>query len=225
MTEQAVSSDSDSSAHDPRERILSAACRVISRRGADHTRYVDIAREAGVSVGSIQHYFDGRAELLAAAFHAFNNKTNAAAKAIYETEPNPVNRLVALVRFCVEGPKGWDFHDTWSVWLEYWSSSNRDAELRSTGGSLYDLWRQPFHDAIEDGAEDGLFELAHPIPDTVDRIIGSIEGLSLRALLEPDRMPLQRMFDMLIDVVRLELGVSIPVGPAVGRMSAPPVHS
>jgi AcrR family transcriptional regulator len=223
MTEQALPSDGDTPGDDPRERILSAACRVIARRGGDHTRYVDIAREAGVSVGSIQYYFDGRAELLSAAFYWFNDKTTAAAKAIYETEPNPLNRLVALVRFCVEGPEGWDFYGTWSVWLEYWSSSNRDLELRNP--TLYDRWRQPFHDAITDGAEERLFELVHPVDDSVDRIIAAIEGLSMRALLEPDRVPVQRMFELLIGVVGVELGIQIPAGSRVSSSSAPPVHS
>jgi AcrR family transcriptional regulator len=223
MTEQAVPSHGDPPGDDPRERILSAACRVIARRGGDHTRYVDIAREAGVSVGAIQYYFDGRAELLSAAFYSFNDKTIAATKAIYETEPSPVDRLVAMVRFCVEGPEGWDFYGTWSVWLEYWSSSNRDDELRNS--TLYDRWRQPFHDAITDGAQEGLFELIHPVDDSVDRIIAAIEGLSMRALLERDRMPLQRMFELLIGVVGVELGIQIPVAPLVGSRSAPPVHT
>jgi AcrR family transcriptional regulator len=201
-------------ADDPRARILESAARVIAERGGDHARYVDIARAAGVSVGSIQHYFDGRAALLSTSFIAFNEKSDAAARAIYEREANPLNRLVELIRFGVEGPPGWGFDDTWSVWLEYWSSSNRDPGLRQSGATIYDVWRTPFHETLADGAAQGLFELRNPPEDTVDRIIGCMEGLATRVLLEPDRMTPQRMFSLLLDLVSIELGVKLTVSAA-----------
>ena len=47
-----------------RAAIIAATARVIVTNGVDSTRLADVAEEAGVSVGLIQHYFVTRDELL-----------------------------------------------------------------------------------------------------------------------------------------------------------------
>ena len=51
-----------------RPQILEAAMRAIIEHGFDAVRYVDVAEEAGVAVGTVQHYFASRDALLGAAF-------------------------------------------------------------------------------------------------------------------------------------------------------------
>ena len=48
--------------------VLEAACRVIANRGADATRFADVAAESGVPVSTLQYYFGSREDLLVAAF-------------------------------------------------------------------------------------------------------------------------------------------------------------
>src|SRR2546428_13532303 len=48
--------------------VLEAACRVIADRGADATRFADVAAESGVPVSTLQYYFGSREDLLVAAF-------------------------------------------------------------------------------------------------------------------------------------------------------------
>ena len=48
--------------------MLEAACRVIADRGADATRFADVAAESGVPVSTLQYYFGSREDLLVAAF-------------------------------------------------------------------------------------------------------------------------------------------------------------
>ena len=48
--------------------VLEAACRVIAERGADATRFADVAAESGVPVSTLQYYFGSREDLLVAAF-------------------------------------------------------------------------------------------------------------------------------------------------------------
>src|SRR5947209_2417018 len=47
--------------------VLEAACRVIADRGADATRFADVAAESGVPVSTLQYYFGSREDLLVAA--------------------------------------------------------------------------------------------------------------------------------------------------------------
>ncbi|MFH8381722.1 TetR/AcrR family transcriptional regulator [Kitasatospora sp. NPDC018058] len=48
-----------------RETIARALWRVVEQRGATHLTLREVAQEAGVSLGQLQHYFGSRAELLA----------------------------------------------------------------------------------------------------------------------------------------------------------------
>ncbi len=43
-----------------RPQILEAAMRAIIEHGFDAVRYVDVAEEAGVAVGTVQHYYASR---------------------------------------------------------------------------------------------------------------------------------------------------------------------
>ena len=68
--------------------ILAAATRAIAERGFDGVRYVDVAEEAGVAVGTVQHYFPSRDALLGAAFLEVNSTAVA-------REPGPWRPSVA----------------------------------------------------------------------------------------------------------------------------------
>ncbi|MFD8705841.1 TetR/AcrR family transcriptional regulator [Kitasatospora sp. NPDC059648] len=48
-----------------RETIARALWRVVEQRGATHLTLREVAQEAGISLGQLQHYFGSRAELLA----------------------------------------------------------------------------------------------------------------------------------------------------------------
>lgn len=55
---------------DKRQRILEAALKVFAAEGVHGTPVPPIAREAGVSVGSLYRYFDSKEELVNALFQA-----------------------------------------------------------------------------------------------------------------------------------------------------------
>ena len=58
--------------------VLEAAGRVIAERGADATRFADVAAESGVPVSTLQYYFGSREDLLVAAFrHASGTEIEA----------------------------------------------------------------------------------------------------------------------------------------------------
>src|SRR5512138_2697454 len=46
-----------------RRQILDAAIRVFSRSGFDGATLADVAKQAGVSVGTVAHYFGSKADL------------------------------------------------------------------------------------------------------------------------------------------------------------------
>ncbi|HKA12185.1 MAG TPA: helix-turn-helix domain-containing protein [Candidatus Dormibacteraeota bacterium] len=58
----------ESKAQAMRERIVTAAVRVMGERGVTNTTTKEIAREAGVSEGSLYNHFDSKTALFGAAF-------------------------------------------------------------------------------------------------------------------------------------------------------------
>lgn len=65
-------------AHDERRRsILDAVFTIIDTAGADQVSIRNVANEADVSVGRVQHYFPTKDDLLAEAFSAINDRGTA----------------------------------------------------------------------------------------------------------------------------------------------------
>lgn len=66
-----------------RDRIVAAAVRVMAERGATSTTTKEIAREAGVSEGSLYNHFENKTELFGAAFGSVSSGIRAAMQELF----------------------------------------------------------------------------------------------------------------------------------------------
>jgi TetR/AcrR family transcriptional repressor of bet genes len=191
-----------------RAQVLEATVRVISERGVERTRLIDVARSANVSIGLIQHYFDTRDALLASAFDFFNDLWVRDWETASSTEADPPHKLATLLRLSAFEFEGW--HEVqWRIWVEFWSLCNRNPAFRVHFSSIYDAFRKPFRDVILEGMERGDFAPRSSVEDVVDRLTAQIEGLRVHALLEPKRIPRQRMLELLLAEAQDELQFSL----------------
>jgi AcrR family transcriptional regulator len=185
-----------------RRQVLDAALEVIAKRGVAQTRLVDVADEAGVSVGLVQHYFRRRETLLREAFAEALRQTFADFDEIAAAEPEPLARLLRFLRQSV-------MSERWPIWLEFWAISFREPELRDESAALYDEWVAAFHTAVTDGIEAGAFKPRVSAQDVADRLVAQIDGLAVRTLLSHSSIPRQRAIDLLVEQLEEELGVDI----------------
>jgi TetR/AcrR family transcriptional repressor of bet genes len=200
-----------------RTQVLEATLRAVSERGVERTRLADVARSANVSIGLIQHYFDSRDDLLAAAFDFFNDLWLSEWERVSSTAGDPPHKLAALLRFSAFEFEGW--HEVhWRIWVEYWSLCNRTLSFRQHYRKIYDRFREPFRDTIVEGVESGHFMPQAPVEDIVDRMTAQIEGLRVHALLEPDRVSRERMLELLLAEAEDELHFAMDAPP--GRAKA-----
>ncbi|WP_380280610.1 TetR/AcrR family transcriptional regulator [Kitasatospora purpeofusca] len=192
-----------------RLQLISAASEVICRNGVDGARLKDIAQEAGVSLGMVQHYFRRREELISETISSMLALTLATWHSVSEREPDPVRRLFALLRFQVAG---WaPFQKRWSFWIEFWSAANRDATLRTYAQDVYQRWGTPFDAAVAAGVETGDFSPAVPV-ERVSLILMSLaDGAAVHVLMAGDTLDEEGMFDLLIDMACRILRISEPV--------------
>src|SRR5260370_16629994 len=108
--------------------VLEAACRVIADRGADATRFADVAAESGVPVSTLQYYFGSREDMLVAAFRHASGAEIAALETAIAALDDPWERLElivakALTAYQPDAPEGG------RLWIESWHFGIRDPEM------------------------------------------------------------------------------------------------
>jgi AcrR family transcriptional regulator len=194
---------------DRRAQILDAAVVVISRRGVDRARLADVAEEANVSLGLVQHYFRTRERLLVETFRREQERISSIWLNAVPAGSDPLLRLVEYLR--LSSPEGGaaaatPFDPGWSFWLEFWSKANRDDEIRAEFRDIYDEFAELFRAAIRDGVKRGEFNAAGDAGDVADRLISLIDGVAIRTLL--GGLDRKRMLPLLIEALALELGLT-----------------
>jgi AcrR family transcriptional regulator len=187
-----------------RERVLASTERLVAVRGFEGVRLRDVAKEAGVSIGSLQHHFETRDGLLREAFLWSAGRRLEAWSAHADAEGTPWQRLSALLEhvFAVD-----DFAERSTIWIEFSAVAARDDEVRAVMADLYERWRGPLRDAIRDGLETGDFKPVGEIDDVVDILAAQIDGLEVAAIIAPNGMRTPRLRELVLATARMALGV------------------
>lgn len=163
-----------------REALLVAAVHVIAQRGIDGTRYQDVAEEAGVSVGTLQHYFGTRRAMIIDAIAHSVAIGGASVLERIEGITDPAMRLETIIAWATDGLEGRE--DEWKVWLEGLAVAARDPEIEGAVIAAYSTWQAPIAEAIAEGARNGQF-LPIVEPDEAAAIIlAAIDGVALQIL-------------------------------------------
>ncbi|MBO0703216.1 MAG: helix-turn-helix transcriptional regulator, partial [Candidatus Dormibacteraeota bacterium] len=68
-----------------RERIVEASLRVMAKRGVTNATTKEIAREAGVSEGSLYNHFENKTELFGSAFGSVSSGIRGAMQELFES--------------------------------------------------------------------------------------------------------------------------------------------
>jgi AcrR family transcriptional regulator len=192
-------------ADERRPQIMDAAVRVISSRGFDGMRLSDVAEEAGVSVGTVQHYFGSREAVLIAAFRHVHAGALRRWMAAANAERDPWRRMVAIIDSAIDHR----YRERWAVWLDYWTLSQRDARMRRDSADLHRAWLAPLCTAIEDGTAAGRFAPLGAVQDVAERLLGLMDGLALQLLLDIPGTSPARAREMLVAALARDLGVDL----------------
>lgn len=138
-----------------REMLIEAAMRSLSRDGIQGLTIDRICREAGVSRGLINHYFDGKDGLL---IELYRDSLYASVRRritrVFETateDSDPATHLLAIVN-ATFAPEFFTRRSL-QVWLALWGEIARNAELRTVHRDLYGGYRRQIADAVSRIAE------------------------------------------------------------------------
>jgi AcrR family transcriptional regulator len=158
--------------------VLEAACRVIADRGADATRFADVAAESGVPVSTLQYYFGSREDLLVAAFRYASSAEIAALAADIATMSDPWDQLERIIARSLTGYQP-DAPGAGRLWVESWHFGIRDPEMRADALRDNTAWRRLVADVVRRGVELGSFGGRHD-PDKVAVLaIAAVDGMGI----------------------------------------------
>jgi AcrR family transcriptional regulator len=192
------------SAVDRRAEIVDAAATVLRRVGFERMRLRDVAEEAGVSIGLLQHYFETSEQLGREAFAAAcgTRATKVADMAI--EEGSAWGRIERILRNAFER-KG--LNERAATWLDLCSSASRDRGLRKEAVKVQDVWREPLLSAITQGQETReLRPTVSPIV-AVEVLLAIIDGTELATTIRDRRIPLDDLLAATLEITRRMLGV------------------
>jgi AcrR family transcriptional regulator len=159
--------------------ILDAAEQLIAVHGFDALRLRDVSKEAGVSIGLIQHYFTTRDELLRETMRTASMRRAAQWTQLASGHEHANEKLTALLEGAIN-----DRHRC-VVWLETCAAATRHPDLLPDVQRTQDAWRGTLRDAIDEGVANGEFTPMIPVADIVVLLVSLIDGLMLATATEP----------------------------------------
>lgn len=181
-----------------RPQILAAACAVIASAGIPALRLSDVAKEAGVSSGTVHYYFESKREVIAAAFE-FNLADSLARR--QELLASGKDSL-AILHDLVESylPNDELSVRAWKVWLALWAEGSRDPVLQEINERLYGQWRDVVAGVLTSAQDEGLTREGDPLVQA-NTLIGLLDGLAVQVVLQSPSMPLDLMRSICDDFI------------------------
>jgi AcrR family transcriptional regulator len=175
---------------DPVERrreVAEAVWRVVRQGGLDHASVRNVAREAGLSMGSLRHFFATQSDLLVFTLRTITERIEQRIAALPE-EPDPRRRaeLVLLELLPMDAERAAENE----VWLAFTARALVDPDLRAV--------RDQAHDTLRSGCRALVHGLLpdHPARDIereTDRLHALVDGLAVHAATRPGQITPERM--------------------------------
>ncbi|GAS85756.1 TetR family transcriptional regulator [Paenibacillus amylolyticus] len=181
--------------HD-KQRVLvaEAAWRIIRRDGMEQASVRNIAEEAGISVGSMRHYFSTQSELLLYAMNLVSERVSHRVQQMSFTGSPMDNMKCLLFEFL---PNTEEKLAEMEVWYAFTARSKTDSTLKELADTVYDELRQAVGSVIT-----YLIKLDLSRPDLdkeleIERLYALVDGLGIHTVLRPDQMNAKLMDDIL----------------------------
>lgn len=179
-----------------RRKIASAAIAVIDDAGLDGARLRDVARAANVTTGAVTHWFDSKEAVLEAALEEVVRRTLAR-----QEQARPACDAASFIRQAASHlPLDEDARREWRVWLAFWGRAIADERLRAT--------HREYYEAILTRTIAALSAIGKASRRTADAVIAAIDGVGVRATLEPEHWPPRRQRETLAALLRPLLGAN-----------------
>jgi AcrR family transcriptional regulator len=187
------------------EALLAAAARTISRRGFASTRVADIAAEAGVSSATVHYHFRTREEVLVRAMLWASARMLSEHEDADAADTDPVVRLARLLGRMIPYPGV--ARDEYLLEIDLWSQVRAHPALLPIWERYEEEWLSHVTELIAAGVAAGAFRCRVPAAELAERLVAMTDGLSAQAAIGADRMPPDRVREIVLRFAAEQLGL------------------
>ena len=186
-----------------REVFAEAAMRLIAREGFDGMTMRAVAKEAGLSYGSLFHYFQSKEELLecAARCLARNQIAESRDEGRRRSGMAQLERLLCLDAVVDDASS----RDAWVVWTAFALEAAIKPSLRSLHAEMIERWLETLRHSLEAAKRDGDVRPEVDVEAESLALWAFAGGLGQRALLHPELLTPERqksLVNMHLDKLR-----------------------
>lgn len=138
-----------------RQQIIGAAGELMVERGLSQLSLRDIARHAGVAMGTVTYHFDSVTEILSAVIIEESERFYADVVRAADAEPDPWAALRILnASLFSDAP---EVRGHWRLWTDYWAVVARHPEIAETYADRIRHWEHCCARVITRGVASGMF--------------------------------------------------------------------
>jgi AcrR family transcriptional regulator len=162
------------STEDRRREVIDAVSALIADHGIEGTSMRQLAEAAGLSTGTINHYFRNKRGLVIAAMDAVYALPADWDRYRDLPAPDQLRRMVDT--FVLDAPRR---RQWWKFWLEYMAHAGRDPELRARHEERYTRQRRFYARLVRAGIEAGHLRADLDPEQVADAFLGLANGLAV----------------------------------------------
>jgi AcrR family transcriptional regulator len=205
--------------HDERrEELLEAVWRVIARDGMEGTTIRGIAKETGWSTGVLSHYFADKDDIIGSALRLAYERIATR----WDEKLEGLTGVRALYELVLDNlPLDDERELETKLLMNYWSLMIRGHDLtarpRRRGPLLID-WLTKL---VREGQDAGEIRTDEAPEDIAERLLGLIDGFSLHALLNHERLTPERQ----VSLIEREFGRLKEGAPAAAAKRKTKTHA
>jgi AcrR family transcriptional regulator len=171
-----------------RVEVANAAARLIARGGVEAATMRDVAAEAGLTTGSVTHYFADKRELLLFTLTESLQRRRSRRSSAAAADPR------RALRASLEGalPADADRRRHWMVTIAFCAHAAGDAELAAVQRNAY----REFRDTVARQLVECGMETGH-VHGEAERLIAVVDGVAVQALFDPQHWSARRQMAVL----------------------------
>ena len=185
-----------------RAKFAEAAMRLIARNGIEGVTMRAVASEAGLSYGSLFHYFDSKDDLL---MHAVRHLTSLQTARVneYASQYSGLRALEHLL--CDDAIVNESSRDSWTVWLTFQYKVALDTSFAEMHAEMISGWLERIRTLLADALRAG--EIRHDLDIDAEAMAvwAYSSGVGQLGLLHPESVPpafQKRLISLYLDRLR-----------------------
>ena len=191
-------------------QILDAATVVFARSGVHQSSMDDIAREVGLSKGSLYVYFESKDDIIAAIQERLLNVDLKALQSFLTASGPASQRLLLLTQHMAQEAER--LSPMLSIRYELYAAAVRSASVRQAYEEYFKAHREIVADLIHQGIEGGEFRDTD-VQDAAIAVMAVYQGLILLSAMEPQAVKLDQVGRLAVSLLTNGLGSEAPRSP------------